>query len=263
MFEGIDFPAVSPIIFSIGGFSLRWYSMAYLVSIVLAWILINKTITKYNIGISKQNIEDLAFYATIGIILGGRLGYVLFYGGSYFWHHPLHIFYLWQGGMSFHGGLIGTVLAMWYFAKKIDRPFLQIADLVALFAPIGLFLGRLANFVNDELWGTVTHSVPWAVKFPSGGFLPRHPSQIYEALTEGLLLLIILNCLFKNKNIRNKNGIISGCFVAGYGFCRFIIEFFRQPDAHIGHLWLSLSMGQILCIPMILFGIFLILRPSK
>ena len=237
--------------------------MAYLVSIILAWILINKTISKYILGISKQDIEDLVFYATLGVIVGGRLGYVLFYGGSYFWHHPLHIFYLWQGGMFFHGGLIGTILGMWCFAKKTKHPFFLISDLAALFTPIGLFLGRLANFINDELWGTTTNNVPWAIKFPSGGFLPRHPSQIYEALTEGLLLLIVLNCLYKNEKIRNKHGVISGAFIAGYGLCRFVIEFFRQPDAHIGHILGFLSMGQILCIPMILFGICLILRPSK
>ena len=185
-----DFPDISPVIFSIGPFALRWYAMAYLVGIVTAWILTKRNIRKYNLGITTEQLDDLVFYTTLGIILGGRLGYVICYGDGYFWQHPAEILAVWHGGMSFHGGIAGVIIAIYCFAKKYKFPYLKITDLVALYVPIGIFLGRLANFVNGELWGRIT-TVPWAVKFPDGGYLPRHPSQLYEALTEGILMFKI------------------------------------------------------------------------
>lgn len=257
--NGFDFPSISPIIFSVGGFSLRWYSMAYLVGIVAAWVLAWRMIKKFSLPISRQQLEDAVFFTTLGIILGGRLGYVLFYGEDYFWRNPLQILAIWRGGMSFHGGAVGAVLGLWYVAHSRKINFWLLTDLAALFAPIGLFLGRVANFVNDELWGRVT-TVPWAVKFPNGGYLPRHPSQLYEAFTEGLCIFVVLNLLWQCKKFREKRGAASVVFVLMYTFFRFFIEYFRQPDEQIGFLWLGLTMGQILSLPIFVFGICLLLR---
>ena len=200
----IDFPDISPVIFSIGPFSFRWYAMAYLAGIVAAWLLTKRNIAKYNLGITNEQLDDLVFYTTLGIILGGRIGYVVCYGDGYFWKHPSEIIAVWHGGMSFHGGIAGVILGLFCFARRYAFPFLKITDIVALYVPIGIFLGRLANFVNGELWGRVT-TVPWAVKFPEGGYLPRHPSQLYEAATEGLLMFAILNLLWRRPYVRNHN----------------------------------------------------------
>ena len=170
--NGLDFPAVSPVIFTIGPLAVRWYSMAYLFGILIGWFLLTRNVRKNALALTKENIEDLVFYITLGVILGGRLGYVLFYGQETYLRHPLQIFAVWHGGMSFHGGIAGVILALWYFSCKIKYPFLGLTDLVVLYAPIGIFLGRLANFVNDELWGRPA-DVPWAVKFPNGGYVPR------------------------------------------------------------------------------------------
>ena len=253
----IDFPNVSPIAFSIGPFALRWYALAYLVGIVVAWVLTDKNIKKYNINISKNQLEDIVFYATLGVILGGRLGYVLCYGSDYFWKHPLQILFVWNGGMSFHGGIVGVILGLLYFSKKYKFPFLKITDMAALYVPIGIFLGRIANFINDELWGRVT-DVPWAVKFPNGGFLPRHPSQLYEAFMEGVLLFIILNFLWRKKYVREHTGIISAIFLVGYACSRIVAEFFREPDSHLGFIVSGITMGQILSLPFLLLGIYIL-----
>ena len=256
---GFAYPEISPVIFSLGFIEVRWYSMAYLVGILLGWWLAAIRVQKYNIGLSKENCEDLAFYVTIGIILGGRLGYVLFYGEGQYWHHPLEIFAVWHGGMSFHGGIMGVIIASYIFSRLIKYPYLRITDLIAPVVPIGIFFGRLANFINDELWGRIT-DVAWAVRFPRGGYLPRHPSQIYEALSEGILLFIVLNLMWRNKWCREHNGVISGAFLLGYASCRLIVEQFREPDAQIGFLWLGLTMGQWLSVPIILLGIWLFAR---
>ena len=258
----INFPDISPIALSIGPFNLRWYAIAYLVGILSAWFLINKNIKKYNIEFNNIMLDDLVFYVTLSIILGGRLGYALFYGDGYFFRNPLQIFAIWNGGMSFHGGIIGVITGIYLFSKKYNISFFQVSDLVALYVPIGIFLGRLANFINDELWGRVT-SVKWAVKFPSGGFLPRHPSQLYEALSEGVLLFIILNVLWKFEYVRKHNGIISACFLIFYTTSRVCMEVFREPDAHIGFLFSHFTMGQILSIPLFIFGAFILYRATK
>ena len=207
MMNGLEYPDISPIIFSLGPIVIRWYSMAYLVGIISAWWLIKRNVKQNNIPLTRENIEDLVFDVTMGIILGGRLGYVLFYGTSVFWEHPLQILAIWNGGMSFHGGIVGVILALWYFARQVKMPFLRVTDLVVLYVPIGIFLGRLANFINDELWGRVT-TVSWAVRFPNGGYLPRHPSQIYEALAEGVLMFVILNVLWRFKWVRERVGFV-------------------------------------------------------
>ncbi len=263
---GFEFPEISPIFFSIGGFAVRWYSMAYLCGIVAAWFLISKMAVKYDLGLNKQQIEDAVFFTTIGIIAGGRLGYVLFYGRDFFWEHPWQIFALWHGGMSFHGGALGAVLGLLYMSYSRKVSFWLLTDLAALFAPIGIFLGRLANFVNDELWGRVT-DVPWAVRFPSGGYLPRHPSQLYEAFAEGIVIFIVLNLLWRYPAVRQRQGIVSSLFVILYGFFRIVLEFFRQPDAQLGFFFNWLTMGQLLSLPVLLFGICLLwhfaAKPAK
>ncbi len=257
-----DFPDISPVIFSIGPFALRWYAMAYLAGIVIAWLLTSRNIKKYNLGISTEQLDDLVFYTTLGIILGGRLGYVICYGDGYFWHYPAEIFAVWHGGMSFHGGITGVIIALYCFAHKYKFSYLKITDLVALHVPIGIFLGRLANFVNGELWGRIT-TVPWAVKFPDGGYLPRHPSQLYEAMTEGVLMFIILNLLWRKEFVRSHTGIISAVFLIIYGLSRISMEFFREPDRQIGYIAGSVTMGQILSLPFLILGIYILHRSLK
>lgn len=264
--NGIDFPNISPIIFTIGPLAIRWYSMAYLFGILIGWFLLKNNVRKNNLGLSKENIEDLVFYITLGIILGGRLGYVLFYGQELFLHNPLQVFAIWHGGMSFHGGIAGVILALWYFSHKIKYPFLGLTDLVVLYAPIGIFLGRLANFVNDELWGRPA-DVAWAVKFPNGGFVPRHPSQLYEALTEGLLMFIVLNWLWRYKAVRERTGTVSAIFAVLYASFRMSMEQFRQPDAQLGFFFGHITMGQMLSLPLLIAGIVVLwvklVKPSK
>ena len=260
--NGLTYPLISPVMMHIGFIDIRWYSLAYLFGIVAAWFLILKNIKKYKIDLTKPQIDDFIFNITLGIILGGRIFYVLFYNFEMFLSSPLEIFALWHGGMSFHGGLFGAILGIWYSAKKFKCPFLLLSDLAALYTPIGLFLGRLANFINDELWGRVA-DVPWAVKFPSGGYLPRHPSQIYEAVLEGLVLLIVLNLLWRHDWVRKRHGLISGAFLTGYAIFRIFIENFREPDAQLGFIFSQITMGQILSLPILLAGIFIILRANK
>lgn len=250
---GLAFPEISPIIFSIGPLAIRWYSMAYLFGIVIGWWLINRNVKANSLGLSKADVEDLVFYLTIGIIVGGRLGYAIFYGGAEMWLKPWHLLEIWKGGMSFHGGVIGVIIATYLFAKKIKYSFLGLTDLIVLYAPIGIFLGRLANFINDELWGRVTN-VAWAVRFPSGGYLPRHPSQLYEACLEGLLMFVILNCLWMLPKVRERKGVVSALFVILYGCFRTIVEQFREPDAQLGFFFGSVTMGQMLSLPLVLFG---------
>ncbi len=255
MMNGIDFPNISPIIFSIGPVAIRWYSMAYLFGIVIGWLLINRNVKKNNLGLDKANVEDLIFYITLGIIIGGRLGYVLFYGQSGFWENPLRVFELWKGGMSFHGGVLGVIAAVYLFARKIKYSFLRLTDLIVLYAPIGIFCGRLANFINDELWGRVT-TVPWAVKFPNGGYLPRHPSQLYEAFFEGIVMFAVLNLLWQKKWVRERSGFVSALFVLFYGIFRLSMEQFREPDAHMGFFFGGITMGQILSLPLVVLGLW-------
>ncbi|MBG3013224.1 prolipoprotein diacylglyceryl transferase [Proteus faecis] len=269
----LKFPEIDPVMFSIGPVSLHWYGMMYLVGFVFALWLANRRAAKPNSGWNKNEVETLLYVGFVGVFIGGRLGYVLFYNLPVFLNDPLYLFKVWDGGMSFHGGLIGVICAMIWFAKRTKRKFFQVADFVAPLIPFGLGLGRIGNFINGELWGRVTLDTPWAFLFPSSrsedlqlvaqdpttllpiiqeyGVLPRHPSQLYEMLLEGVVLFIILN-IFVRKS--RPVGSVSGLFLIGYGAFRIIVEFFRQPDAQLG-LFGGISMGQILSIPMILLGI--------
>mgnify|MGYP003967783901 FL=1 len=242
-----------PIAFQILSFEIRWYSLAYITGIVIGWLLCK------NIFIKKSNIyekfDDYITYLIIGIIIGGRLGYVVFYNFNFYINNILDIFKIWEGGMSFHGGLIGIIIASIFFAKKNDQDFFSYTDLVSLVAPIGIFFGRLANFVNSELYGTYSE-VPWSVTFIKVDNLSRHPSQLYEAILEGIILFLIL-MYFRKKNYLTKPGLISGLFLIFYSIFRFFVEFFRVPDEQLGYLIFKLSMGQIISLIFLSIGIII------
>ena len=239
-----------PVAFQIMSFEIRWYSLAYILGIIIGWILCKKIFI--NNPDINQKFDDYITFLIIGIILGGRLGYVLFYNLNYYTSNIVDIFKIWQGGMSFHGGLLGIIVATILFAKKNNQDVFVYTDLVSLVAPIGIFFGRLANFINSELYGKVTE-VPWAVTFVQVDNLSRHPSQLYEAFFEGVILFILL-LYFRNKNFLAKPGLISGLFLIFYSVFRFCIEFFRVPDEQIGYLIFNLSMGQIISLVFIMIG---------
>ena len=242
-----------PVAFQIMSFEIRWYSLAYILGIVIGWTLCKKVFIK-NSDISEK-FDDYITYLIIGIILGGRLGYVIFYNFSYYSENILDIFKIWQGGMSFHGGLLGVIASSYLFAKKNNQNMFSYLDQVSLVAPIGIFFGRLANFINSELYGTTT-DVPWSVIFIKVDNLSRHPSQLYEAILEGIILFLIL-IYFINKNYLKKPGLISGLFLIFYSLFRFFVEFFRVPDEQIGYLILNLTMGQIISLVFAATGIIL------
>ena len=252
-----DFPNINPIAIDIGIIKIRWYALSYICGILLSWLLILKIIKTKNIKVSNKNISDLISNCMIGIIVGGRLGYVIFYNPEYYISNLLEILKIWNGGMSFHGGFIGVVIAVIYTSNTYKIPVMVFSDLISIVSPIGIFFGRIANFINGELYGKITNH-KYGIIFPKGGSLPRHPSQLYEAFFEGLLLFIILWLLTKTSNILEKKGLITGCFIFLYGVFRFFVEIFREPDLHIGYLYFDLSMGQLLSLPMILIGLYLI-----
>lgn len=259
----IPFPSIDPIIIKLGPVAIRWYSLAYIVGIVAGWKLLKADLRKHPIrGLHAALIEDLIVWAIGGIIIGGRLGYTLIYQQDYYLAHPMQIVYIWEGGMSFHGGFIGFALAFWCFCRHHRIPYLQLMDVMAAVAPIGLCLGRLANFINGELWGR-TSDLPWAMVFPHAGVLPRHPSQLYEALLEGVLLFILLFSLLKTTKLRERPGALCGLFLLGYAAARIACEFFREPDAQLGFLWAGATMGQLLSLPMLLLGSVLFLRAGR
>ena len=258
----IEFPNINPIALDLGLLQIRWYAISYVTGILLSWFLILKIIKIKKINIDNQTISELISNCIIGIIVGGRLGYVIFYNYEYFSNNFLEIFKVWNGGMSFHGGLIGVIIAVIYTSKRTKTSLMLLADLVAIVSPVGIFFGRIANFINGELYGRVT-THPFGIIFPNGGNIPRHPSQLYEAFFEGFLLFLILLIFLQFKKIIKSSGILAGCFISIYGFFRFFIEFFREPDNHIGLLYLDLSMGQFLCLPMILIGVFFIIFSYK
>lgn len=253
-----DSLGLDPVALDLGFFQLRWYSLAYLAGIALGWWYLLKLIERPGAPMARRHADDMVFYATLGILLGGRLGYVLFYRPSFYIENPIEILQLWDGGMSFHGGVIGVSLGILYMARKQGLQWLRIHDYVACCVPFGLFFGRLANFVNGELWGRGPTDVPWAMVFPTGGEVPRHPSQLYEAGLEGLLLGIILWFAFWKTDARYQPGKLVGLFILGYGVARFLVELVRQPDRGLESLPWGLSMGQTLTVPMILGGIYLI-----
>ncbi len=261
---------LSPILFSIGPFDLRWYSLAYFAGILVGYWYLIKLLKQPGAPLARRHADDLLFYAALGIILGGRLGYVLFYNLPHYLAHPLDIVKMWDGGMSFHGGVIGTSLGIFYFAAKQKLSWLRIHDYVACCVPFGLFFGRIANFVNQELWGAVT-TVPWAIRFveytPYGPVLgpPRHPSQLYEAILEGLVLFAILWWMFWKTKARYEPGKLVGAFIFFYVIFRFGLEFIREPDSQLSGFAQAtgLHMGQWLSLPMILGGLYLMLTAKK
>jgi phosphatidylglycerol---prolipoprotein diacylglyceryl transferase len=254
-----DFPNIDPIALEIGPLVVRWYALAYIVGFVAGWrYCVYLADKKPGHKPDKLDIDDFLPWAVLGVILGGRLGYILFYQAGFYLDNPAEMLKVWKGGMSFHGGISGVIIGMIIYSRKRGFGFFALSDLLACATPIGLFFGRIANFVNGELYGRVT-DVAWAVKFPHGGDVPRHPSQLYEAALEGLVLFIILIILAHIKGVRERVGILSGVFVAGYGVARFVIEFYREPDMQIGLFFDFISMGQILCLPMIIGGIGIII----
>ncbi|MBF0285130.1 MAG: prolipoprotein diacylglyceryl transferase [Magnetococcales bacterium] len=246
----IAYPHLDPVMLQIGPLALRWYGMMYTLSFLLAWPLITHRAQRFLPRLTADGVGDLMVWLIVGVVLGGRLGYVIFYKPAVYLAAPLDIIKVWEGGMSFHGGFMGCLLAGWWFSRKQGLSFLEVTDLAAPAVPVGLFFGRIGNFINGELWGRMS-DVPWAMVFPNAGPVPRHPSQLYEAALEGLLLFAVLMFLGRKAQ---PPGFLIGVFIAGYGLSRFVVEFAREPDAHLGLLSLGLSMGQWLSLPMVFLG---------
>lgn len=262
----LAFPAIDPVLVTIGPLPIRWYALAYITGLVLGWayaraLVKHKSFWGSLSPPSPGDIDDFLAYAAMGVILGGRIGYVIFYNPGYYLAHPAEIFALWKGGMSFHGGLAGTLLAIFLVAKRKGLPVLSLADVSAAAVPIGLFLGRIANFIKPELWGRPA-DVPWAIVFPGAGPLPRHPSQLYEAALEGAALFLLLYAAIRLGALQ-RPGLVAGLFAAGYGAARITCEFFREPDPQLGFLFGNATMGMLLSLPLIAAGIPLIIRAVR
>lgn len=254
------FPALDPIAFRLGPLAVRWYGLAYLAGFVSAFLIMRWLVSRWKIALSEDDMLNIVLAAIIGVLLGGRLGYVLFYGGGAYLRNPVEILAVWDGGMSFHGGLFGILVAGMVVARTMRIPWLTLCDLGAVGAPIGLFFGRVANFVNGELWGRVT-TAPWGVVFPGAGALPRHPSQLYEALLEGLVTFLVL-LLIATRRPQPPRGVIFGWMLTLYGVFRIVVEFFRQPDVQIGFLPGGITMGQLLSLPVLVAGVTLVVWSS-
>jgi phosphatidylglycerol---prolipoprotein diacylglyceryl transferase len=262
----IPFPDFDPVLISFGPLAIRWYALAYIAGILLGWLYARSLLKSERLWggpppMTANDFDDFVLWVTLGIILGGRTGYVLFYNLPYFVENPLEAFELWKGGMSFHGGFLGCVLAVVLFARYRGISILSLGDLTCAAGTIGIFLGRIANFINGELWGRPA-DVPWAMVFPSGGPVPRHPSQLYEASLEGLLLFLVLFVLIRGGALR-RPGFIIGAFALGYGIARSICELFREPDVQLGFLWGGLTMGILLSVPLMLAGVIFILAALR
>lgn len=258
-FLTIPFPAFDPVLVTIGPFAIRWYALAYIAGVILGWQYAKHLARANPTGPAPQLYTEVLSWLVFGILIGGRLGYVLFYNLPYYLEHPVEALQIWHGGMSFHGGALGVIIACWFFCKRFKVSYLAFMDIIVCVVPIGLFFGRLANFVNGELFGRAA-DVPWAMIFPNGGPQARHPSQLYEAGLEGVLLFTILALLAHQSRIRAREGVLSSAFLLLYAMFRAFVELFREPDAQVGFLWQGLTMGQILCVPMAAFGLWLILR---
>ena len=257
----LAFPQIDPVALDLGVVQIRWYGVSYVCGIMLAWYLLKyRAVINKESGWSKAEVDDLIYYATLGIIVGGRLGSVIFYNLPYYLANPVDVLKVWQGGMSFHGGLLGVAVAAWLFGRKTGKHFFDVTDYFIPVVPVGLFFGRIANFINAELWGAPT-TLPWGIVFPGAGDFPRHPSQLYEALLEGLLLFCVL--WFYSAKPRPRMAV-SGIFLLGYALLRSAVEFVREPDAHIGYLlgdWLT--MGQLLSLPMFLVGMTMLVLACR
>ena len=260
----MTFPNFDPVLIQFGPIMIRWYALAYITSLVLGWRIVRRLVRLDPPVATAEHVDDFLTWATIGVVLGGRLGYVLFYQPGFYLTHPLEALAVWQGGMSFHGGMLGVTVAMVLFCRLRKLPLLGFSDRVATVVPLGLGLGRIANFINGELWGReAPASLPWAMAFPNAGPELRHPSQLYQALMEGAILLAVTAFLCSRPAIRARFGVITGVFLVGYGIARIIGEHFREPDRFLGFLFEGLTMGQLLSLPMILAGLVLILRPQR
>lgn len=252
----IPFPAIDPVAISLGPIAIRWYALAYIVGLLVGW--------RYCLALSGQpphlvgrrEVDDFLVWATLGVVLGGRIGYVLFYKPGYYVFHPLEALYVWHGGMSFHGGALGVTIAILLFTRARRLPLFAFSDIITEAIPIGLFFGRIANFINGELYGRQTE-VPWAMVFPNGGPVPRHPSQLYEAFCEGILLFLLL-FVAERLGLRRRPGVVTGLFLSGYAIARMSGELFRQPDAQLGYLVFGTTMGQLLSVPLLIAGIAII-----
>ena len=257
-----------PVLIDLGIFQIRWYSISYIFGILIGWIYANKIIkltgaNQHNFEpIKESHFSDLIIYLVIGIIFGGRLGYVIFYNFEYYSQNFFEIFKIWQGGMSFHGGLLGVIISIIIFSKKTKTNFFKFADVVSCVAPIGIFLGRIANFINGELFGK-TSTLPWAIIFPNGGNIARHPSQIYEAILEGIILFIIINYIALKKQLLFKTGYISGYFLILYSILRILAENFREPDIHLGFFFNYFSLGTLLSLATLITGLTIIMSVKK
>jgi phosphatidylglycerol:prolipoprotein diacylglycerol transferase len=259
----IPYPAIDPVLVHLGPLAIRWYALAYIVGLLLGWRYCLALVKRPPIIAEVQDVDDFLVWATLGVVLGGRIGYVLFYNLPQYLENPLDIFAVWHGGMSFHGGALGVIIALALFCRQRGINFLAFSDIVVSAVPIGLFFGRIANFINGELWGRVT-DVPWAMAFPTGGPEPRHPSQLYEAGLEGIVLFLILAVLLRMPGVRQRPGILSGVFLMGYAVSRIFVEFFREPDAQLGYIFFNvITMGQILSVPLLLVGLWLVLRARR
>ncbi len=252
-------PSIDPVIFSISFFEIRWYSLSYIFGFLIGSLMVSHLNSINGKIITKEKLDTFLIWAVLGVIIGGRIGYVLVYQTEIFIENPIYIFEIWRGGMSFHGGLLGIVVSIYFFSKKNKINFFYISDLVSIVAPIGLFFGRIANFINTELIGRPTEFFI-SVIYPSVDNIPRHPSQLYEAFFEGIVIFIILIICFNKKNINTNFGVISGIFLTLYSLFRFFIEFLREPDSHLGLFFDIVSMGQILSIPLFIFGVILIVN---
>jgi phosphatidylglycerol---prolipoprotein diacylglyceryl transferase len=255
------FPGFDPVLIQVGPLAIRWYALAYITALVVGWRLVRRLATRSPAVATPLQVDDFLTWATLGVVIGGRLGYVLFYQPGRFLAHPLEILQVWTGGMSFHGGMLGVAVAIAWYCRREHIPILGFADRISVVAPMGMGLGRIANFINGELWGREAPDwLPWAMIFPRGGLVPRHPSQIYQALLEGLVLFLVMFLLARKERIRARFGMLTGIFLAGYAVARIIGEFFREPDAFLGFLAFGATMGQLLSIPMLVAGGWLILR---
>jgi phosphatidylglycerol---prolipoprotein diacylglyceryl transferase len=263
------FPQFDPVLIQFGPLAIRWYALAYITSLVIGWRLVRRFVLLAPPVATILQVDDFLTWATLGVVLGGRLGYVLFYQPGVYFTHPAMIFAVWEGGMSFHGGMLGVAVAIVIFCRRNGIPLLGFADRIAVVAPLGLGLGRVANFINGELWGRPAPAwLPWAMEFPRAPDCPsfpticvaRHPSQLYEALMEGLILLTVMLVLSRRDRLRARFGLLTGVFLCGYAVARIIGEYFREPDAFLGFLAFGTTMGQILSVPMLIAGIWLIAR---